>query len=77
VLGDEHDHVLGTALALARRAVEIGHARAAEQRPLRGPPVGDPLHVALELAAVELLLRHSSADDGAPGVRRAIRDGRA
>ena len=47
------------ARAAAARPCEVGHARAAEQRSLSGPPVGDPLHVALELAAVELFLRHS------------------
>ena len=59
------------ALALARGAAHVGDARAAEQRTLSGPPVGDPLHIAFELAAVELFLRHSPRNDGARGGRGA------
>src|SRR3954452_20104433 len=58
VLGNQHDHVLRTALALWAGAAEIGDARAAEQRSIEWPPVRDPPNVSLELAVVELLVGH-------------------
>ena len=55
VLADEHDHVLGPALALRAGAAQVSDARAAEQRAIERPPVRDPAHIALELAVVELV----------------------
>ena len=49
---DEHDDVLGPALALRRAPALVGHARAAEQGRLDRPAVGDPAQVALELQPV-------------------------
>ena len=66
VLGDEHHHVLGAALALRGGPADVGHPRAAEQRALDRPPVRDPPHVALELAVVELSSHAQRiVDDGA------------